>query len=194
MILNGLVAHPGVADSQLWQCLEFKFTAAAAGTVWSLLAEQGSAGTKVRAVTGNGTVDLLTAAQAEALVKTSSGLVSTEASAIAADLVTLTTNVPAAADAARSIVAVVGGLTGLGRVLCAEVEWCGIGTGAANASTVLRVAGPAVVATSSTSVTLADGLVAYPSVGVVAIAFAIPDVLDIPAASAPVTLKLWIKP
>ena len=194
MILNGIVAHPGVGDSQLWQCLEFKFTAAVAGTVWSLLAEQGSAGTKVRAVTGNGTVDLLTEAQAEALVKTSSGLLPAEAEAIAADLVTLTTNVPAAADAARAIVAVVGGLTGLGRVLCAEVEWCGVGTGAANVSTKLRVAGPAVVATSSTSVTLADGIISYPSVGAVAVAFAIPDVLDIPGAGAPVSLKLWIKP
>lgn len=194
MILNGLVASSALAESQLWQCIELKFVAAAAGTPWALVSEQSCAAGKVRAVTGNGTVDLVTSAQAQVICKPDSGVLSTEQTAIAADLVTLLTNVPAAADGARSIVAVVGGLSGLGKVLAAEVAWAGIGTAAANTAVFLREDGPAVVATSETSAALSDGIVFWPAAGACVVAFAIPDVLDVPAAGAPVTLKIWLKP
>lgn len=194
MILNGLVASAALGESQLWQCIELKFTAAAAGTPWSLLAEQAMAAGKVRAVTGDGAVDLVTSAQAQAICRPDSGQLSSEQSAIAADLVTLLTNIPAAADGARALVAVVGGLSGLGKVLAAEVSWAGIGTAAANSAALIREAGPAVVATSETSVALSDGIAFWPAAGACVVAFAVPDVLDVPAAGAPVTLKIWLKP
>lgn len=198
MILNGLVASAALGESQNWQCIELKFTAAAAGTPWSLLSEQAGAAQKVRAVTGDGAVDLLTLAQAKALVAPESGsarpLRQAELDAIAADLVTLVTNVPAAVDGARALVCVVGGLSGLGKVLCAEVSWAGVGTGGANSAMLVREAGPAVVASSSTSVALSDGIVFYPEAGACVVAAAIPDALDVPAAGAPVTVKLWVKP
>lgn len=198
MILNGLVASAALGESQNWQCIELKFTAAAAGTPWSLLTEQLGASQKVRAVTGDGSVDLVTLAQAKALVANEAGSArpaqQTELDAIAADLVTLLTNVPAAADGARALVCVVGGLSGLGKVLCAEFSWAGIGTGAANSAALVREAGPAVVATSATSVALSDGIVFWPAAGACVVAAAIPDILDVPAAGAPVTVKLWVKP
>ena len=194
MILNGYVASSGLGESQNWQCIELKFTAAAAGTPWSLLVGQQEAASKVRAVTGDGAVDLVTSAQAQAICRPDSGQLSAEQTAIAADLVTLLTNVPAAADGARAVVAVIGGLSGLGKVLAAEVCWSSIGTAAANTSLVVREAGPAVVATSETVPALADGILFWPSAGVCVVAFAISDVLDIPASGAPVTLKLWLKP
>jgi hypothetical protein len=194
MILNGYVASAAVGESQNWQQLEFLFTAAAAGTPWSLLVGQQEASSKVRAVTGNGTVDLVTAAQALAIVTPDSGQASAEQTAIAEDLVTLLTNIPTAADGARSLVAVIGGLSGLGKVLASELSWSSVGTGAANVALISREAGPAVVASSSTSVALTDGLAFWPSAGVCVVAHALSDVLDIPPAGAIVSLKLWLKP
>jgi hypothetical protein len=193
-MINSPLSSSALSESQNWMCVELKLTAAAAGTPWSLITEQLGAAGKVRAVTGDGSVDLVTSAQARAIVRPDSGVLSVEQTAIAAQLVTLLTNIPAAADGARSIVAVVGGLSGIGKVLCAEVVWNGVGTSAANVSTMLRVSGPAKVADSSTSVALSDGIVFWPKGECAVVAFAIPDVLDIPAASAPVSLKLWIKP
>lgn len=193
-MINSPLSSSALSESQLWQCVELKFTAAAAGTVWSLIPEQRGASGKVRAVTGDGSVDLVTSAQAQEIVRPGSGSLSTEQTAIAAQLVTLLTNIPAAADGARAIVAVVGGLSGLGKVLCAEVSWCGVGTSAANVSTMLRVNGPAKVAESTTSVALSDGIVFWPKGECAVVAFALPDVLDVPASGAPVSLKLWIKP
>jgi hypothetical protein len=198
MILNGLVASAALGESQNWQCIELMFTAAAAGTPWSLLSEQSGAAQKVRAVTGNGTVDLVTLAQAQALVASDAGTLrqvkQAELDAIAADLVTLLTNIPTAADGARSLVCAVGGLSGLGKVLCAEFSWAGIGTGGANSAVFVREVGPAVVATSATSVALSDGIIFWPAAGACVVAAAIPDVLDVPAAGAPVTVKIWVKP
>lgn len=194
MILNGYLASSAVGESQNWQQIELLFTAAAAGTPWTLLVGQQEAAAKVRAVVGDGSVDLVTSAQAQAICRPDSGQLSAEQTAIAADLVTLLTNVPAAADGARAVVAVVGGLSGLGKVLAAEASWSSAGTGAANSAMILREAGPAVVATSDTSVALSDGLAFWPAAGVAVVAFAIPDIADVPAAGAIVSLKLWIKP
>jgi hypothetical protein len=194
MILNGYLASSAVGESQNWQQLEFLFTAAAAGTPWTLLVGQQGAASKIRAVTGDGSVDLVTLAQAQAICRPDSGQISAEQSAIAADLVTLLTNVPVAADGARSLVAVIGGLSGLGKVLASEISWSSAGTSAANSAMFIREAGPAVVATSDTSVALSDGLAFWPAAGVAVVAFAIPDVLDIPASGAIVSLKLWLKP
>lgn len=199
MILNGYAASSKINESQNWQCLEFKLTAAAAGTPWTLLVGQQGAAEKVKAVTGDGAIDLLTLAQAQALVandaNSARAVRQAELDAIAADLVTYATNVPAAADGARALVAVIGGVSGLGQVLCAEIEWCGVGTAAANTCTRIRQVGPAVVATSATvTSTSATPLVVWPVGNVLAVAFAIPDVLDVPAAGAPVTIKVWVKP
>ena len=197
-MINSPLSSSALSESQLWQCVELKFTAAAAGTPWSLLTEQAGAAGKVRAVTGDGSVDLVTLAQAKAIVAPESGSArpvrQAELDAIAADLVTLLTNVPAAADGARALVCVVGGLSGLGKVLCAEISWAGVGTAAANSVMLVREAGPAVVATSATSVALSDGIVFWPEAGCCVVAAAIPDVADVPAAGAPVTVKLWVKP
>jgi len=199
MILNGYVRSASIGQSQNWQCIELKFAARAAGTNWVLIAEQQIAATKVYAVQGNGTADLLTAAQATTLVAGDAGtprpLNAVEAAAIATDLVTYFTNIPVAADGSKSLAFVVGGLSGLGRVLCAELEWASLGAAAANSSNFLRVAGPSLVCTSATNPVLADtSLISYPSVGVVAGVFTLFDVLDVPAATAPVTLKIWIRP
>ena len=199
MILNGFVQSIGLGESQNWQCIELKYTAAAAGTAWSLIPEQATAARRVLAITGNAAADLLTNAQATALVSNPAGSVrlarATELAAIAAKLVTYFTAVPAAADAAKCLAFVVGGLTGLGRVLCAELEWGGVSSAAANFGPRLRTNGPATVCTSASSPTVsANSLVAFPEAGVVGGVFAIPDVLDVPGAGAPVTLKLWIRP
>lgn len=199
MILNGYVASAALGESQNFQCIELKFTAAAAGTAWSLLPLQAGAAQKVRAFQGNASADLLTAAQATALVANEAGaqrpINAAETAAIATDLVTYFTDVPAAADGAKCLAFVIGGLTGLGKVLCAEISWNSIGTSAANTSNLLRQASAVTVADSSTNPTISSNpLVFYPEVGVVAGVFAVSDVLDVPASGAPVTLKVWLKP
>lgn len=199
MILNGYVASAALGESQNFQCIELKFTAAAAGTVWTLVPLQAGAAGKVRAVTGDGAIDLVTAAQAATIVANESGseraVKAAETAAIAADLVTYLTNIPAAADGAKCLAFVIGGLSGLGKVLCAELNWNGVGAAAANSSILVRSSTTVTVADSTTNPTIAaNPVVCWPSVGVVAGAIAISDVLDIPAAGAPVTLKVWLKP
>lgn len=194
MAINTPLTAAKVDDSQNWMKLEFHFAAAAAGTAWSLITAQQGCATKCRAIQGNASADLLTAAQAQAMVKNDSGVISTEAQAIADDLVTYFTDVPAAADAAKAIAFCVGGLSG-SDVLAARISWTSVGTAAANNSMWLRNSARPVVATSSTAVVYGtDTLVVYPSVGVVAGSFTLFDVLDVPAANAPVILELWIKP
>ena len=200
MILNGYVASAALGESQNFQCIELKFTAAAAGTAWTLVPLQAGAAGKVRAITGNGTADLVTLAQATAIVANESGaeraVKAAETSAIAADLVTYLTDVPAAADGAKCLAFVVGGLSGLGKVLCAEISWGGVsGTAAANSGFMQRSSTAVTIADSTTNPSIASNpLVFWPSVGVVAGAVAIADVLDVPASGAPVTLKVWLKP
>lgn len=194
MAINSPLSAAKVDDSQNWMKLEFHFTAAAAGTAWSLITAQQGCATKCRAATGDASFDLLTAAQAALMVKSDSGVISTEAQAIADDLVVYFTNIPAAADAAKAIAFCVGGLSG-SDVLAARVSWTSVGTAAANSSMWLRNSARPVVASSSTAVVYGtDTLVVYPSVGVVAGAFTLSDALDVPAANAPVILELWINP
>jgi hypothetical protein len=200
MILNGYVASAALGESQNFQCIELKFTAAAAGTAWTLVPLQQGAAAKVRAITGNASANLLSAGQAAAVVANEAGaerpVAAAETAAIAAKLVTYFTAVPAAADGAKCLAFVIGGLSGKGKVLCAEVSWGGVsGTAAANAVVLDRSSTTVTIAESSTSVSIASTpVVFYPSVGVIAGAIAIGDVLDIPAAGAPVTLKVWLKP
>lgn len=200
MILNGYVASASLGESQNFQCIELKFTAAAAGTAWSLVPLQAGAADRVRAITGNGSANLLTAAQAALVVRNPAGAdrptKAAERQAIADDLVTYFTAVPAAADGAKCLAFVIGGLTGLGKVLCAELFWGGVSSTAGANSVVLdRSTTTVTIADSTSNVSIASNpLCFFPSVGVVAGAIAIGDVLDIPAAGAPVTLKVWLKP
>jgi hypothetical protein len=187
------VVSSGLASSQQFEELELRFVAKAAGSAFELIPAQLSAASKVRVMQGNGVAGLVDLAQAHALVKSESGVVSVEGEAIAQDLVSYLAAVPAAADGAKALAFVVGGLTGTGDIACAELSWSSSGSAAANFVSRLSLVGPAKRRTSvGVPVLATDSLVAFPAVGVIAGAFVCPDVLDVPAVGAIVTLKLKI--
>jgi len=194
MQIGNNLRDPSVSESQNWTCVEFFLTGAAAGTKLALLPEQQIAASKVHCLVGNTTADVLTAAQATELVRGPTGNVSAEAALNATQLVAFLSDIPAAIDNGRSIAFAIGGLSGIGKVLAAQIEWNSIVAVAANSQNSLRRAGPAKIGGSTVTLTYAsDGLVFFPECSVLAGCFTLSDAADVPVANTPVTLRVWIK-
>ncbi len=188
--------------------ISLMFTASAAGTVHTLIAPQRGAASKVWAVTGDGSIDL-TSAIAQSIVKSESGAaLSSEKSALATGLVTFFTNVPAAADGAKSVAFAVGGIG------CAQVVWAQLtimsraSTSAANPSRSLALEAGAKVITvpvvldgssrilddAGSAIALSsDSLVAIPGHHVLFGGFTLTDVADAPASGDILRLDLIVK-
>ena len=181
-----------VSQSQNWTVLEFLFTGSAVGTAAVIAPAQQIAGGKVRLLVGDATGDLLTAAQASVLVSPNSGQISAAQQVVADKLVIWGTNVPAAADGARCIAFVVGGLGGLGEVLAVEIEHAVSPAAAASAAALrTRVLGPSVVKLSSDALVYAtDTLVFFSEADVLAGNFLMAESDNSPVAGAQIVLRV----
>jgi hypothetical protein len=189
----------GLGESQLFREITLLFTGTAAGTKLALHPMQAGASSKCAIMVGNGVANLLSASEAAKIAegdssKRASPVVQAELDAIAADLVTYCSTVPAAADGALAIAFAIGGLTGSAQVLCAELEWSTVSSTGVNSSLKLRNDSSAKVANSSTNpIPSTSKLVVFPSAGVVCGVFTLKDVTDVPGVGAPVTLRLFVK-
>lgn len=189
------VTSPALSLAQAWSDVELHFVGAAAGTKAGLIVGQRVAGAKVHLLTGNGSANLLSAAEAAVLVVGNSGQPSAAQTAIAAKLVTYGTAVPTQADGARCVAFAIGGLGGLGAVLRVELEHIPA-PAASVAATVLRtvVSGPATVkASGDTLVYGTDNLVFFPEADVLVGNFQLAESDNAPVAGAQICLKVTIR-
>ncbi len=184
-----------VSQSQNWTVLEFLFTGSAVGTASVLAPAQQIAGGKVHLLAGDAAGDLLTAAQASVLVSPNSGQISAAQQVVADKLVIWGTNVPAAADAARCVAFVVGGLGGLGEVLAVELEHALAPAASASAGVIrTRVLGAAVIKLSSdTLVYGTDNLVFFPEADVLAGNFLLAESANSPIVGAEIKLRVYVR-
>ena len=183
---------PGVSQSQNWTELQFIFTGAAAGSPAVISPFQSIAAGKVRLLVGNGTGDLLTAAQALTLVMPNSGQVSAAQQTVADKLVIWGTDVPAAVDGARCVAFVVGGLGGLGDVLAVEVEHSVSPAAIASAQLLRsRILGPGVTKVSTDSIVYAsEGLVFFSEADVLVGSIVLAESDNAPVAGAQIKLRV----